>query len=212
MAHDDMRSGKPAGQKPGTNFKQGMEQVEHAMNKDKDEMQNRAQDAARAGADTMRRGAEEGLRSGQEALRSGAEGFTKAFDLSRDMGRDVGRDMSRIAERTSRNVETLSKASSVLMQGLQEVSREFMGMTQDNLRRSSDALSQISQVRTIPDMLNAQADLMRESLQRAVETARRIGEISVRTASETSETIREIADQQQGEQQGEQRQGNRDAA
>lgn len=197
--NEDSAKTEQQGRKGGAPFKRGMEQVESKMNRTGDEMQNATNEAVNKGAETMRRAGEDGLRAGEDAARAGREGFSKAFDLSRDMGRDMGRDLGKIAQRTTRNVETFSKASNVLMQGMQEVSREFMGLTQENMRRGTDALQQMSQVKTLPDMLNAQADLMRENLQRMVESARRIGEISVRTATEASETMREIAEAQDGD-------------
>ena len=113
-------------------------------------------------------------------------------------GGEAVRRTSEEGMRTTRGVETLSKASSLMMQGMQEVSREWMGMTQDNLRRGTDMLQQMSQVKSLPDMLDAQADLMRESLERMIESARRIGEISVRTATEASDAVSKAAEEGEG--------------
>ena len=180
MTHEDAAAERH-GRKSGGSFKR---EQESALNRAGDDMRGAVDEAAHAGS---------------EALRAGRESLEKALDVSRDMGRDMGRDLGKIARRTTRSVETLSKAGTVLIQGMQDVSREWMGMTQDNLRRGTDMLQQMSRAKSLPDMLDAQADLMRESLQRMIESARRIGEISVRTATEASDAVRKGTEQADGE-------------
>ncbi len=187
MSHEDA-AGDRAGRKTGGGFKR---EQESTMNRTGEDMRN----AANQGGESMRRSSEEGLRTGQEAVRAGRESLEKALEVSRDVTRDMSRDLGKIARRTTRSVETLSKASTVLIQGMQEVSREWMGMTQDNLRRGTDMLQQMSQVKSFPDMLDAQADMMRESLQQMIESARRIGEISVRAATEASDAVRKASEE-----------------
>lgn len=187
MSHEDAAGDRP-GRKTGGGFRR---EQESTMNRTGEDMRN----AANQGGESMRRSSEEGLRTGQEAVRAGRESLEKALEVSRDVTRDMSRDLGKIARRTTRGVETLSKASTVLIQGMQEVSREWMGMTQDNLRRGTDMLQQMSQVKSFPDMLDAQADMMRESLQQMIESARRIGEISVRAATEASDAVRKASEE-----------------
>ena len=194
MSHEDAAADR-AGRKTGGGFKH---ERETTMNRTGDEMRHAANEAAHTGGETLRRTSEEGMRTSREAMRAGHESLDKALEVGRDVTRDMSRDLGKIARRTTRGVETLSKASSLMMQGMQEVSREWMGMTQDNLRRGTDMLQQMSQVKSLPDMLDAQADLMRESLERMIESARRIGEISVRTATEASDAVSKAAEEGEG--------------
>ena len=150
-----------------------------------DEMQNAARETTRA--------ADEAARRTEDAARTGGEGSARAFDFGRGSGREAGRDLSRIAERASQNLATFSKAGSVLMQGVQEMSREWIGMTQEQMRRNGEAMTEMARMRTVPELVDAQADLMRDGIRAMVEGVRRIGEISLRTATETSDAMREVA-------------------
>ncbi len=174
MAEDDKaEKGRPGGRGG---------RVEAMMERTGDDMQNAARETTGA-IDEAARNAE----------KTGTEGMGRAFDLGRDMGRDAGQDLNRIAERTSRNLATLTKAGSVLMQGMQDASREWIGMTQEQMRRNSEAMSEMSRLRSMPELVNAQADLMRDGIRAMVDGVRRLGEISLRTATETSDAMREAA-------------------
>lgn len=159
--------------------------AEGIMERTGDEMQNAARETARA--------TDEAARNAEKTAAAGAEGLDRAFDFGRGMGREAGQDLNRMAERTSRNLETLTKAGSVLMQGMQDVSREWIGMTQEQMRRNSEAMSEMSRLRSVPELVSAQADLMRDGIRAMVDGVRRIGEISLRTATETSDAMREAA-------------------
>src|SRR5215204_4490753 len=147
-----------------------------------DEAARVGEQTARAGADMARRGTEtardtfqSGLNTATETVQRMTDQFTKVLGFN-------GPQSEELARRASQNLQAVSQASSVLMKGAQEVSREVFGLVQDRVQKNVDAVNRIAGVRSVQDFVAVQSDLARDGLQQVIDTNKRIAELSVRVA------------------------------
>ena len=145
--------------------------------------------AARAAADGFRHSAATARDTFQSGLNTAAQSFQRATDQFTQVLGFNGPHSEELARRSSQNFEAVSQASSVLVKGAQDVSREWLGLAQERIRTNIEAVNRIAGCRSVQDVLTVQSDLVRDNLQQAIDTSRRVAELSVRVASEAAQTI-----------------------
>ena len=154
-----------------------------------DEAARVGEQTARAGADVFRRGTE----TARDNLQSGLNTATQSFQRINDQFTQAlgfnGPQAEELARRSSQNLQAVSQASTVLMKGAQEVSREVFSLVQDRLQKNVDAVSRIAGTRSVQDFVAVQSDLVRDGLQQVIDTNKRIAELSVQVADEAARTI-----------------------
>jgi hypothetical protein len=147
---------------------------------------NVGEHAARAGADVFQRSAE----TTQEAMRSGVSGASGIAQRLADQFTSAlipadGRS-EELARRSSQNMEAVAQASTVIARGVQDVSREWFGLAQDRLQKNVEGFNALTRCRSVQDLIAVHSDLMRETLEQAIDTSRRVAELSVRVADEAA--------------------------
>ena len=154
-----------------------------------DEAADAGQHTARASADIAQRNAETARQTMQSALsmatdvaeRSAAQ-FAHAFGFS-------GEKATETARQSSRNIEAVAEASTVLAQGFQDISHEWASLAQNRLKRNLDGFSELLGCRTLQDLIAVQSSLMRDNLELLVNNSRRLAEMSVQVATEAAQKI-----------------------
>src|SRR3954447_26670504 len=149
---------------------------------------------ARAGADVFRRGTETARDSLQQGLNTATQTFQRINDQFTQALGFNGPQAEELARRSSQNLQAVTQASTVLARGAQEVSQEVFGLVQDRLQKNIDAVNRIAGVRSVQDFVAVQSDLVRDGLQQAIDTNKRIAELSVRVADEAARAIQAQAD------------------
>ena len=96
--------------------------------------------------------------------------------------------------RTSQNLQAVRQASTVLVRGAQEVSQEWFGLVQEQLTKRVEGLNRMAACRSVRAFVAAQSELMRDNLQLAIDTNRRLAALSVRIADEAAGAIQAQAD------------------
>ena len=148
-------------------------------------------DAARRGAHAADQMARSGMDAMSEGARRFADQFSETFGLSGDQTQEL-------AQQSSQAVAALSQCGSVLAKGYQDISREWLQLAQEGMRRNLEALGEFSRCRTLPELVNVQGRLMRESMEDILANGRRIAERSMQIASEATETLSRHAEQRGG--------------
>ena len=146
--------------------------------------------AAEAGEQTVRAGTEAARRSAetaQQGFREVTDQFTQAFGFA-------GPHSDELARMSSQNVQAVMQASTVVVQGLQEISREWFGLAQDRFTKNLDGLNELARCRSIPDFVAVQSGLVRDNLQQMLDNGRHIAQISVRVADDAARVIQAQAD------------------
>src|SRR4051794_31042953 len=85
--------------------------------------------------------------------------------------------------------EPVSQASTVIVKGAQDVSREWFNSAQERLTKGMDGLNRLAGCRSVQDFVAVQSDLARDDLQQVIATNQRIAELSVRVAEEAAQII-----------------------
>ncbi len=154
-----------------------------------DETASASQHAARASAEIAERSTEtvqqvvqSGLSMASQATERSLEQFAQTFGFS-------GRQAEEAARQSSRNIEAVAEASTVLAQGFQDLSREWASLAQDRFRRNLDGFNELWGCRTLQDLAAVQSRLMRENLELLVHNSRRLVEMSVEVADQAAQRI-----------------------
>jgi len=159
----------------------------------RDESATKAAEAARVGTENIIKLREQNVESTRKAVQTGVHaasaGFQQASDqFERALGFS-GDDGKRLAERYSQNMEVVTRCGTVLSESFQDLSRQWWGLAQSQLKRNLQGMSVLSHCRSLQDFAAVQSDLMREGLQKMVEDGRQIAESSVRAADGASKAF-----------------------
>jgi hypothetical protein len=142
--------------------------------------------AARAGADVLQRGMETTQEALQSSLKSASAVVERLTDQFTSALMPVGQQSEELARRSSQNIEAVSEASTILARGVQDASREWLGLVQDRLEKNLDGFNELVRCRSVQDLITVQSDLMRDTLEQTIHTSRRIAQLSVRVADEAT--------------------------
>src|SRR5215212_4701588 len=160
-----------------------------------DEAAGMGEQAAGAGADVFRRTTETardtlqaGLNTASESLQRVTDQFTQALGAS-------GPQAEELSRRASQNLRAVTQASTVLARGFQEASNEVFRLAQERMTKNMDGLNQLAGCRSVHDFVAVQSEMVRDDLERGIDTNRRVAEVSVRVADEATRTIQAQASQ-----------------
>jgi phasin family protein len=132
-----------------------------------------------------------------DPLESGLNNSIRNFQgIADQFARIWGFDSPRAEEmtrRSSQNVEALSQAGMILAKGGQEVSRQWFEMIQARLVTNIEAMNKLAGVRSFHDLVAVQTEIARGRFGHAVESSRRIAEISARVTGEAAQVIQSQA-------------------
>src|SRR5215204_6962299 len=159
----------------------------------RDEQAHKNADAARAGveklADFRQRATADAWKSMQEGVDAATQEVQNASDqFARTLGFS-GEEGERLARQSGQNMEAITKFGTVLTQALQDTSREWYGLAQNQLQRNLEGLSRLAHCRSVQDFAAVQSGLMRESLQFMVEDTSSIVGISVKAVNDARKAV-----------------------
>lgn len=163
--------------------------LNRTTNETNERIENAVETGRNAAADAARRGIETGRHVAETTLNTANEAFRRVTDQVTQVLGFNGPQAEELARRSSRNVEVMTHAGSILARGAQEVSHEVFGLIEERIRTNIDAVNRLAGARSVPDLVAVQSDLVRDGLRQAIETGRRVAEMSLRTADEAARAI-----------------------
>ena len=135
-----------------------------------------------------RAGVREATDRAEDVIQTGIQAAQRvAEEFSRVLG--VGGQNENLTRQATQNLEAITETGSVLMRGFQDVSREWLELLQERLRKNAEGMTKLAQCRTLPDLAAVQSDLARDNLNQIVDVTRRIAERSMKVADEAAKTI-----------------------
>jgi hypothetical protein len=147
------------------------------------------QEAARTSANLFQQNAE----TMQNAWRLGLDMTTSIMDRSADQfGRTLGlsgNEAQQATERSARNAEMIlysTTAASTVVRGL---SREYFEFVRHQFESSLDRMNDLWRCRTPQDFAAVQTDFVRDSMAAFFESSRRMADLSVKLADDTTKQI-----------------------
>jgi len=148
------------------------------------------EEVARASANLLKQNAE----TLQNALRFGLEAATSVMGRSSEQfGRTLGlsgEGVEQATERSARNAQTLLYTGTAAARAMDGVSREYFQMVRHQVEKSMDRMNQLWTCRTPQDFAAVQTDMVRETVETALESSRRIADMSLKMADETGKQIK----------------------
>jgi hypothetical protein len=111
-----------------------------------------------------------------------ADQVTQLFGVTGEAGEEFAR-------RSAESMEAVTEASTAVSRGLLNVSRELMTLAQERIQRNMDAFAALSRCRSVQEFGTLQSELYRDNLQHALESTRRLAEVSARMATEATHTM-----------------------
>ena len=153
-------------------------------------------DAGRQGTsatDAMRQNAERtsefwrsGTVIGRRIAEQSMEQFSRLFGLA-------GGDMQHTLHRYFHNIQAITDASAHMTDGLPDASAEWMALAQNSIEHNLDRVDALLGCRSIDQYVVVQTEFARDSLEAFLQTARRMSEISARSAEEAARRVRQAS-------------------
>ncbi len=116
-----------------------------------------------------------------------ADQVVQLFGFSGDRGQELTRQ-------STQNMQAVTQTSTVLVRGFQDVSQECLNVLREQLQRNVDGVTALLRCRSVQDVMAAQSEFLRTSLESTVEGTRWLAEVSTRLANEASQTLATHAD------------------
>ena len=113
-----------------------------------------------------------------------AQRFTDQVAQMFSFSGERGEELSR---RSSQSLEAMNEASTVVARGMQDLTREWVSLLQEQTQRNIEGFAALARCRTLPELLSTQAELVQGNVQRTVEGTRRMAETSARLVTEASQ-------------------------
>ena len=170
-----------------------------------DQTERVGQAAAEAGEEVARASAnllKQNVETLQNAWRFGLEAATSAIGRSTEQfGRTFGmsgegeQQAKEATERSARNAQTLLYTGTAAARVMGEMSQEYFQMVQRQVEKNMDHMNQLWTCRTPQDFAAVQSDMVREIVETALESSRRIADMSLKMADEAGKQIKQSMEQ-----------------
>jgi phasin family protein len=134
----------------------------------------------------------------QNAWRFGLEAATSVVGRSTDQfGRTLGvsgegvQQATEATERSARNAQTLLYTGTAAARVMGEMSQEYFQMVQRQVEKNMDHMNELGACRTPQDFAAVQSDMVRETVETALESSRRIADMSLKMVDDTGKQIKQ---------------------
>ena len=185
---------------------------------DKTSNPTRPTEPAGAGQDGARAIADAVSDFGRVAAEAQSKALAEMNRMFSQMKTPAMPDMTMLMSAHKRNMETLSAANRVALEGAQTVARRHMEIMQQTMSELSDTMRQIAAPNAPQEKAAQQAEMLKTSYERAVANMRELSELIQRSNSEAVgllntrfmeavDEVKTIMQQQGMQQQGMQQQG-----
>ncbi|WP_409190305.1 phasin family protein [Bradyrhizobium sp. RDM4] len=156
-----------------------------------------SEQVAKTGANLLQQNAE----MFQNTWRFGVDMITAMLGRSADhMGRALGAsgdEAQEASRRSARNAESILYSATAVSKGVNDASRECLELARHQVESSMKGMGELWRCRTPQDFAAVQTDLLRETLERALQSSRRIADVSVKAvddaATHMTETMKRAA-------------------
>ncbi len=149
---------------------------------------------ARASADLLKQNVE----TLQDAWRFGLETATSAVGRSTEqLGRTLGvsgegvQQATEATQRSARNAQTVLYTGTAAAKVMDGMSREYFQMIRHQLEKNMDRMNELWACRTPQDFAAVQSDMMRETVETALESSRRVADMSLKMVEDAGKQIKQ---------------------
>jgi phasin family protein len=147
------------------------------------------EEIARAGANVFQQNAE----TLQNAWRFGLDVATSVMGRSTDqLGRTLGvsgNEAEQATERSARNVEAILYSTTAATKVMSGISREYFEFVRQQIENTMNRMNDFWRCRTPQDLVAVQSDFVRDTVGGAVESSRRMADMSLKLAGDAAQRI-----------------------
>ena len=147
------------------------------------------EDFAQVSADLLRQNTE----TMRDAWRFGVEAVTVVMNRSTDQFGGVfgytGEEAQQAAEKSVRNTQSVMDSARAVSKGLNDVSREYFQFAQRQIEHNMDLMNELWRCRTPHEFAAVQSDLIRDTMTGALESSRRVADMSLKVADDAGKRI-----------------------
>ena len=148
-----------------------------------------SEDVAKASVGLLQQNAEmlqNGWRFGTEmttaVLGRSTDQFGRAFGLTGD-------EAQQATERSARNAETILYSATAIAKGLDGFAREYRDFLRQQIERNMDRMNELIRCRTPQDVAVVQSELVRDTINSALQSSRRMADVSLKVADDAGKHI-----------------------
>ncbi|OAF12982.1 Phasin protein [Bradyrhizobium centrolobii] len=171
------------------------EKTEEQTKRIRDTAIQASQEMARASADLLQQNAETAQRTLQFGLDMTTSLMNRSTDeFSRALGLS-GDEAQRATERSARSAATVLQSTTAMAKGMSGLSQEYFAFVRHQIESSMDRMNELWRCRTPQDVVAVQSDFVREAVESAVESSRRMADMSLRTADDTAKRMAQAVEQ-----------------
>lgn len=98
-------------------------------------------------------------------------------------------DMSSLVDYQRKNVEALTTANKMAMEGAQAVAKRQVGIFQETVATATEAMETLGKFGSPQDAAAKQADLAKQAFEKTIANMRELTELTVKSNTEATETI-----------------------
>ena len=121
------------------------------------------------------------MEKAQSATKNAADEFTRMF---KDMKLPASMDMEALLNAHKKNMEVLSAANRVAMDGAQALARRNMEIMQQTMAEMGDSMRALTSTESPQDKAAKQTEMLKRAYERAVGNAKELGDLIQRSNGE----------------------------
>jgi hypothetical protein len=114
--------------------------------------------------------------------------FARAFGVTTGENAQQAQQAQQATQQSARNVEAILHSSTVIVDGVQTISREWLTFVQNRAERNMAQLEALANCRSMQDCIAVHTDLVRDNLEDLLATTRRVAEVSTRMVDHAAQT------------------------
>jgi hypothetical protein len=165
-----------------------------------EQTRNIGETAVKSGEEVVRAGADffqQNAQTLQNALRFGLDTTTAVMGRSNDqfnrtMGLS-GNEAQQATERSARNAASVLHSSAAVAKVMSDMSSDYFTFIRQQMETTMERMNRLWGCRTPQDVAAVQSDLMRETVESAVEGTRRIADMSLKAADAAKQSAQNTA-------------------
>ncbi len=112
-----------------------------------------------------------------------------------DIPGNVAKAFEDINAAVSNYVSAVTKSSAALWQGIEEITRNVSGLSQESFARAVNAYTTLASSKTPQDAITAQTEFLKESFDNSVANTSKVSELSVRVAKDAVSPLTQHANE-----------------
>ncbi|WP_439924584.1 TIGR01841 family phasin [Nitrobacter sp. JJSN] len=152
---------------------------------------------ARAGADLLKQNVDtlQNTCSGLEAATSVMGRSSEQFGRTLGLSGEEAQKATEATERSARTAQTLLYSGTAAARVMGGMSQEYLQMVRHQIENNISHLNRLWTCRTPQDFAALQSDMVRETVETALESSRRIADMSLKMVNATGEQIKQTMEQ-----------------